>query len=61
MCLARAACINLTVALTVLLSGFKMSSMADEAFGDALVEYVPRGAVASNLFTIQVYRFLSFL
>lgn len=32
-----------------------MSSMADEAFGDALVEHLTPGAVASNLFIIKVH------
>jgi len=34
-----------------------MSSMADEAFGDALIEHLPPGAVASNLVTIKVHCF----
>jgi len=53
--MVRTACVNFIVILTVVLSGFKMSSMADEAFGDALIEHLPPGAVASNLFTIKVH------
>lgn len=34
--------------------GFKMSSMAEEAFGDALIEHLPPESIASNLVVVKV-------